>query len=182
MLVIGIDPGVSGAIACGSPPASVPPPTFPAGARAASGHPLGEVVDMPVLRTMSGKRQKNLVDLQGLKEILEKWIRKKGPAWEMHCFLEEAQAMPGQGIVSTGSYMRGFGAIEGLLAGLGIPYTLVRPQVWKKVMMAGMDKEKEASIVRAKQLWPSIALDRKKDHGRADALLIMEYGRRQLGA
>jgi crossover junction endodeoxyribonuclease RuvC len=78
---------------------------------------------------------------------------------------------------------RGLGTWEGVLAGLGIPYELVTPQRWKKALMDGMGKDKDASRLQAIRLFPAIAgqLARKKDDGRADALLIAEYGRRTRG-
>jgi len=103
-----------------------------------------------------------------------------------HVFIEKAQTMPiehegrRQGTASSGRYMMSYGQVRGICAGMGIPYTLVHPKTWKKVMMADMPKDKSASIIRAKKLFPQVKLDRKKDHGRADALLLAEYGRRIL--
>lgn len=101
--------------------------------------------------------------------------------------LEKSQAMPSklqgrtQGTVSSFSTGRGYGLWEGLLCGLGIPYTLVHPLTWKAAMMRDMGKQKGASIIRANQLFSNASLTRKKDHGRADALLVAEFLRRQHG-
>jgi hypothetical protein len=76
---------------------------------------------------------------------------------------------------------KGYGMWIGIVAALEIPYTLVTPQAWKKELMQGI-KDKDAGRLRAMQLFPAYNewLVRKRDIGRADALLIAEYGRRQL--
>ena len=96
-----------------------------------------------------------------------------------HCYLEKVGAMPGQGVTSMFNFGKGYGLWIGILAALNIPYTLVTPQAWKKDIMAGQS-DKDAARGRAQQLFPKVAsqLSRKKDIGRADALLIAEYGRR----
>lgn len=91
-------------------------------------------------------------------------------------FVEQAQSMPGQGVASSFKYGVGFGTILGALAALGIPHRLVTPAMWKRQM--GIDKDKEKSRGLAQQLFPTAPLPRKKDHGRAEALLIAEWGRR----
>ena len=68
----------------------------------------------------------------------------------------------------------GFGIWIGLLAALQLPYSWVRPQVWKQAM--GLGKAKEPSRLRAMQLFPRADLRRRKDHGRAEALLLAWYG------
>ena len=75
------------------------------------------------------------------------------------------------------NYGVGYGIWIGILAALNIPYTEVHPVTWKSKIMAGMGKEKDASIARAKQLYPTADLSLKKHHGRADALLIAHFGR-----
>lgn len=151
MIVIGIDVGFSGAIAI------------------LNNTKIKDLIDMPILKVS----KKTHLDANRVKNIM---IDSKAE----HVFIEKAQAMPKQGIASTASYMKSAGIIEGVCVGLGIPYTLVTPQAWKKEMMQGMGKEKEASIFRAKQLYPDIDFPRKKDHGKADALLIALYGTRVL--
>jgi Holliday junction resolvasome RuvABC endonuclease subunit len=94
--------------------------------------------------------------------------------------IESVHSMPGQGVASTFSFGKGFGMWLGILAALNIPHQAVAPQTWKKVMLADGGKEKDASRVKAMQLYPQIAdqLSRKKDHGRADALLIAAWAQR----
>lgn len=96
---------------------------------------------------------------------------------ETVAFVEQAQSMPGQGISSTFKYGVGFGTILGALAALGIPHRLVTPSTWKRQM--GIDKDKGRARGLAQQLFPTAPLSRIKDHGRAEALLIAEWGRRQ---
>ncbi|WP_256670200.1 hypothetical protein [Pseudomonas sp. L-22-4S-12] len=99
-----------------------------------------------------------------------------------HAFLEQVGAMPGggerkMGAASAFSFGHGAGVVEGLLQGLGIPYTLVPPQTWKK--RAGLQgQDKDAARTRAIQLYPGIRdLDLKgKGQALADAMLIARYG------
>src|SRR5207249_11958301 len=88
--------------------------------------------------------------------------------------LEEAQSMPGQGVRSMFTVGMGFGRWLGILAAVGLPYTRVRPQVWKRTL--GLGKDKEQARLRAQQLYPGAGQRRKKDQGRADALLLAHYG------
>jgi len=92
--------------------------------------------------------------------------------------IEEAQAMPGQGTRSMFQTGLGMGIWLGVLAALQLPYRRVRPQIWKKAF--GLGKDKEASRLKAMQLYPGADLRRKKDHGRAEALLLAFYGQRHI--
>jgi crossover junction endodeoxyribonuclease RuvC len=87
--------------------------------------------------------------------------------------------MPGQGTRSMFTTGYGMGIWVGILATLEFPYTTVRPQVWKRALR--LSKDKEASRLRAIQLFPGADLRRKKDHGRAEALLLAYYGCQQRG-
>ena len=89
--------------------------------------------------------------------------------------IEKAQVMPGQGISSSGRYMCSYGFLRGVCVGLGLEYHLIHPRTRKKAMMPDMPKEKEASIMRVGQLYPDVVLERKKDHGIADAILIARH-------
>jgi crossover junction endodeoxyribonuclease RuvC len=125
-----------------------------------------ESLEMPIV-----KNKKNEINEKAVKEILFQSV---------HIFIEKAQVMPKQGISSSGRYMMAYGIVRGICVGLGIPYTLVTPQRWKNVMMADMPKEKGASIIAALRMFPELSLPRKKDHGRADSILIAAYGARLL--
>jgi crossover junction endodeoxyribonuclease RuvC len=163
LTTIGIDPGNSGAIAV------------------YDGRKL-EVFDMPVVSIKKGKSTKNRVDAAMLVSLLtscefgQVQINEGGQA-----FVEQVGAMPGQGVTSMFTFGRGAGIIEGALAGLKIPYTLVAPQRWRKGI-GGMDKGKDASRARAAVLFPRYAhlFAKKKDNGKAEAALIAMYGRKQL--
>jgi crossover junction endodeoxyribonuclease RuvC len=97
-----------------------------------------------------------------------------------HACIEAVHAMKGQGVTSMFSFGEGYGIWKGLLSGLGIPFETVTPQRWQKELMDGRPKTKGASRIRAQELFPYLShtLQRIKDDGRADALLIAEYGRR----
>jgi crossover junction endodeoxyribonuclease RuvC len=108
---------------------------------------------------------------------------------EYHVFIEKVHAMPAfgkdkngndkrQGITSMFRFGEGFGLWIGIIAALGLPCTQVAPQTWKKALMAGMP-DKDASRQRAQELYPQCVKDlsRKKDHNRAEALLLAHYGK-----
>src|SRR5262245_63734246 len=86
-----------------------------------------------------------------------------------------------QGASSIWLQGHGVGVLEGVIAGLGLPYERVSPQRWRKALdVPGGVDAKESSRHRALQLFPAVGdqLARKKDHGRAEALLIAEWLRR----
>lgn len=152
MIFVGIDPGITGAVAI------------------IDG---GNIVfhDTPTIQTKNGKKTKTEFMPSEMADIL---ATQKG----CHVFIEKVGAMPGQGVTSMFSFGKGYGIWIGILAALKIPYTFTTPQAWKKHLMQGM-KDKDAARIRAQQLYPCATkeLSRKKDIGRADALLIAEYGR-----
>jgi crossover junction endodeoxyribonuclease RuvC len=155
-----IDPGVSGAIAIFSYVGQ-----------------LQHLVDMPTIQTTKGKSKKGAVlDRAAIVDLLLLHAVD-------HVFIELSQARPARrggqsvtpGIVSTGSYMRNYGILVGICAGLQIRCTEITPAKWKRKVMSGMSKDKGASIIRASELYPEIRLIRKKNHNNADAVLIGWY-------
>jgi hypothetical protein len=159
LIIIGIDPGLSGAIAMISE----------------DGRIHGRV--MPVLQATKTKK---MVDEHEVCHILE-----HRRAAVKHVFIEKVQAMKGQGVSSCFNFGCGWGILRGVCVGLHLPYTLVHPQTWKKVMCKGLPNTRDDSIIVAKRIWPGIMLKAsprsKKEHdGIADALCIAEYGRRCL--
>ncbi len=156
MIVIGIDPGLDGAVAA-----------------------LDD--DIRVWDTPTAKEGKKRVFVP-----IEMWdiLHTAGrEAPRVHVFIEKVHSMPKQGIASAFNFGVGYGLWLGVIAGFQMPSTQVTPQAWMREMLAGMQKGKDSSRIRAIELFPdSVGLARKKDHGRADALLIAEYGRRKLGA
>lgn len=155
MIYVGIDPGLSGAMAF-----------------------LGDLgdfiacVDMPTLsvgkkRELHAREIINALNIYGQVDLGRAIVG-----------LELVHAMPGQGVTSMFSMGRGLGLIQGILFALNVPFHNITPQRWKKTMMDGMPKEKDASRLRAQQIFLDADLKLKKHHGRADALLIAEYLRR----
>lgn len=87
-------------------------------------------------------------------------------------YLEQVHAMPGQGVVSTFSFGENYGWWQGVLMALRIPFLKVRPQDWQKNLVPKKGASDKPSLEVARQLFPDAPLGRKKDHNRADALLI----------
>lgn len=169
MIIVGIDPGITGAVAVIS-----------------TGGGFPHLYDTPVeLQQKAGGKNKTEYLPTQMAELLRNSFKMfDGPklcAADVHVFIEQVSAMPGQGVTSMFGFGKGFGLWLGIVAALQMPYTLVTPQRWKKEIMVGI-KDKDAARGRAQQLFPRVAdqLGRKKDIGRADALLIAEYGRRTL--
>ena len=149
--VIGIDPGISGAIA-----------VFKDGK-------LDAVIDMPTLKIASGKTMKSHISAIGLVRILETSTLVHN---SVHIVIEKVGAMPGQGVSSMFNFGRSAGIIEGVVAAMHFPSTYVTPAAWTKAV--GRAAGKDASRMRAMELFPSKAdlFKRAKDDGRADAALI----------
>jgi len=165
MIFIGIDPGQTGAVAW-----------------IQSGEIVGNfgVIDAPILTVEKNKSIRHEMDRVGMARIVEDIKSLVAPMSRIVAAVERVHSMPEQGVASSFSFGMGYGIWLGILAAFEIPVDLVHPTRWKKVMMDGMGKEKQASMVRAKELFPTAELSLKKHHGRADALLIAEY-RRRLG-
>ena len=150
-IIIGIDPGLTGAIAI-------------------LDSESGEIVsleDMPVIPE-GGKKK---VSGNGLMRIFGGYDRHQV---EM-VYLERVGARPGQGVVSMFSFGRSYGAVESAVSLMGFPMTYVSPQRWKR--SAGLvGSPKDASRGKVLDLYPEADVHRKKDSGRADAVLIARYG------
>ena len=141
------------------------------------------VYDCPVVNVKVSGRARTRCDPVGMAKLLQKFL---DSTYQAHVYLEQVNAHPEQGVSSMFTFGQGFGYWGGILAVyamlFGLPHTLVTPQRWKKTTMAGMSKEKDASRVRVVQLWPDMHGQLgAKTRGRADALLIAEHGRRELG-
>ena len=97
---------------------------------------------------------------------------------ELAC-LESVHAMPKQGVSSMFKLGQNFGSWQGILAALGIPHVLVRPQAWQAGVLSKGDgpDTKTQSLAAARRRWPDLELTRKKDHGRADALHLAAHAR-----
>lgn len=148
MHILGIDPGLSGAIAT-----------------LAQDGTLLALTDLPVieqerLKWIDGGRFASL-----LMEI-------PGPK---RAIVERVSAMPKQGVASSFNFGVGYGSVLGVLQAMHIPIKLVTPAKWKRDI--GLERDKKASLYRARLHWPTAELHLEKHHGRAEALLIAEYGR-----
>jgi crossover junction endodeoxyribonuclease RuvC len=155
MIIIGIDPGLYGAIAFLD----------------TRGKGILRIEDMPLIEVKKKNRTEKMVSLR----LLLCACPINETVW-----LEEPSAMPGQGVSSTFKFGRLVGQIEGILAANGNVTNLVSPRVWKEAM--GLGRDKDLSRAMATQLWPDRAEEfkRKKDDGRAEACLLAEYGRRRM--
>lgn len=93
--------------------------------------------------------------------------------------LELVHALPKQGVSSMFKLGANFGAWLGILAALGIPHVLIRPQEWQRGTLSKGDgpDTKSQSLAAARRRWPDLELSRKKDHGRADALHLANHAR-----
>lgn len=147
---IGIDPGQTGAIAFFLNDVVV------------------DVFDMPVMARTHGSGLE--VNTSELAEIL------RSRPYESTALLEAVSAMPKQGGTGIFHFGESFGAVKGVLGALGIPYKLVTPQRWKK-HYGLIGKEKDVARTLAITRHPEVAdkLKRKKDGGRADAILIAAF-------
>lgn len=155
-MIIGIDPGASGAIAAFN---------------VETGHL--SVMDMPVMEVMRGKtmkRELNAPLLAGIFSDLDANFKITA------VYFEKVGAMPGQGVSSMFAFGRNVGTIEGIMAALEWPVSYVTPQAWQKA--TNVRQGKDGSRLRAIELFPSYAqlFARKKDDGRSDAALIAWYG------
>ncbi len=147
-----------------------------------------EFWDTPTAKVKSGKRSRTVLVPQQMAYLLYAAREASGTEMLIHVYVESVSSMPKQGVASSFNFGMGYGMWIGALAALQIPYTLVKPNRWKKEMMQGMGKEKQASCVRAAQLFPhaSDRLQRPKRgggvislDGRGDALLLAALCRRE---
>ena len=155
MLIIGIDPGISGSICF-----------FEDGK-------ILEVIEMPTMT--EGKKNKRQVN--GSQIYNE--INKKIEMYEnqnVRVVIEQVSAMPGQGVTSMFNFGQSFGILKGLCSAMQLPVYFVRPAKWKKYFSL-IKSEKDASRTRAIEIFPyfSSQLARKKDSNKADAILLASF-------
>lgn len=128
------------------------------------------VIAMP---TITGTKKKRIA-VQTIKEIL------RNNRVNSTVYIEEGIVMPGQGISSSGSFMRQYGIIEGICIGLEIPYAIVNSRTWKAAILRGTAKDKLAAIEFVQRMYPTVNIrtsSNKKFHdGKADAICIAYYG------
>jgi hypothetical protein len=130
--------------------------------------------------TRNGKRgTKRALDLPAVRELLSYF---GASDFSVYAVLEHAQAFPGEGVSTSFSAGRSYGAIEGMLVALRIPYEIVRPQAWQAVVLKGVDgvDTKARAILRAQRAVPALDLtpgrSQKPHTGLADAACLALYG------
>ena len=155
MLIIGIDPGISGSICF-----------FQDGK-------IAKVIEIPTM-TEGKKNKKQVNGSQIFNEISEKI--KKLDKKEIKVIIEQVSAMPGQGVTSMFNFGQSFGILKGICSAMQLPLYFVRPAKWKKYFNL-INSEKDASRTRAIEVFPyfSSQLSRKKDSNKADAILIASF-------
>ena len=153
MRIIGVDPGLSGAIAI------------------LEDNRVKELFDMPVMS--DGKKNKRQLNSAQLVKILKDNIKDHQ---DTVMVVEQVNAMPGQGVTSMFNFGQTFGAIKGICAALGLPIFFVRPAKWKKYFEL-INSSKDASRTKAIEMYPYISekLSKKKDVNKSDAILIARY-------
>ena len=155
MLIIGIDPGISGAICF-----------FEKGK-------VLDVIDMPTMA--EGKKNKRQINGRQIFNEISSRI-KNYSSNDIKVVVEQVSAMPGQGVTSMFNFGQSFGVIKGICAAMQLPIFFVRPAKWKKYFEL-INSQKDASRTKAIEIFPKISsiLSKKKDANKADAILIASY-------
>jgi len=155
MLIIGIDPGITGSICF-----------FEDGK-------IIDVVEMPNMA--EGKKNKRQVNGAQIYHEISKRIKNLEKK-DIKVVIEQVAAMPGQGVTSMFNFGQSFGVLKGICAAMQIPMYFVRPAKWKKYFNL-INSEKDASRTKAIEIFPhfSAQLSRKKDSNKADAILISSF-------
>ena len=155
MLIIGIDPGITGSICF-----------FEDGK-------IIDVVEMPNMA--EGKKNKRQVNGAQIYHEISKRIKNLEKK-DIKVIIEQVAAMPGQGVTSMFNFGQSFGVLKGICAAMQIPMYFVRPAKWKKYFNL-INSEKDASRTKAIEIFPhfSTQLSRKTDSNKADAILISSF-------
>ena len=155
MLIIGIDPGISGSICFFED---------------------GKVIDIIEMPSMAeGKKNKKQVNGSQIYNEINSRIKKLNKQ-EIKVVIEQVSAMPGQGVTSMFNFGQSFGVLKGICSAMELPMYFIRPAKWKKYFNL-INSEKDASRTRAIEIFPyfSSQLARKKDSNKADAILIASF-------
>ena len=155
MLVIGIDPGISGSICFFQD---------------------GKIIDVVEMPTMTeGKKNKKQVNGSQIFNEISKRIKNKDKK-DIKVIIEQVSAMPGQGVTSMFNFGQSFGILKGICSAMQLSMYFVRPAKWKKYFNL-INSEKDASRTRAIEIFPyfSSHLSKKKDSNKADAILIANF-------
>ena len=155
MLIIGIDPGISGSICF---------------------FDNGKILDVIEMPTMAdGKKNKRQVNgSQIYNEILKRVDDQEKK--DVKVVIEQVSSMPGQGVTSMFNFGQSFGILKGICSAMQLPMYFVRPAKWKKYFNL-IKSEKDASRTKAIEIFPyfSSHLSKKKDSNKADAILIASF-------
>ena len=155
MLIIGIDPGISGSICF------------------LDNGKILDVIEMPIMT--DGKKNKKQVNGSQVYNEITKRI-KQFEKNQIRVVIEHVSAMPGQGVTSMFNFGQSFGILKGICTAMQLPMYFIRPAKWKKYFNL-LNSEKDASRTRAIEIFPyfSSQLSRKKDSNKADAILIASF-------
>ena len=155
MLIIAIDPGISGSICF-----------FEDGK-------ILDVVEMPTMT--EGKKNKKQVNGSQIYNEISKRINQIDKK-DIKVIIENVSAMPGQGVTSMFNFGQSFGILKGICSAMQLPMYFVRPAKWKKYFSL-INTEKDASRTKAIEIFPyfSSNLSKKKDSNKADAILIASF-------
>jgi len=155
MLIIGIDPGVSGSICF------------------LKDGKILDVIEMPVMN--DGKKNKKQVNGSQIYNEITKKIN-SNPGTNTRVVIEHVTAMPGQGVTSMFNFGQSFGVLKGICSAMRLPMFFVRPAKWKRYYNL-INSEKDASRTRAIEIFPDFSsqLSKKKDSNKADAILIASF-------
>ena len=153
MIIFGIDPGLSGAIAI------------------LHKKKVLNLYEMPVMS--EGKKNKKQLNSAQLVNIINEHLRVDN---EEVVVVEQVNAMPGQGVTSMFNFGQTFGAIKGVCAALELPIFFVRPSKWKKHFEL-INSSKDSSRTKVIEMYPSLSsqLAKKKDVNKSDAILIARF-------
>ena len=153
MKIIGIDPGLTGAIAI------------------LEDKKVTNLLDMPVMA--EGKKNKRQLNSAQLVNIIKENTLKEE---EIVVVVEQVNAMPGQGVTSMFNFGQTFGAIKGVCAALELPIYFVRPSKWKKYFEL-INSSKDSSRTKTIEMYPTLSnqLSKKKDVNKSDAILIAKF-------
>ena len=155
MLIIGIDPGISGSICFLEE---------------------GKIIDVLEMPTMAeGKKNKRQVNGSQIYNEISRRINEVSNQ-DIRVVIEQVSAMPGQGVTSMFNFGQSFGILKGICSAMKLPMYFIRPAKWKKYFNL-IKTEKDASRTRAIEIFPyfSSQLSKKKDSNKADAILIASF-------
>ena len=155
MLIIGIDPGISGSLCFFND---------------------GKIIDLVEMPSMAegkkNKKQVNSAQIYNEISLRIKGIEKK----DIKVVIDQESAMPGQVVTSMFNLGLSFGVLKGICSAMQLPMYFVRPAKWKKYFNL-INSEKDASRTKPIQIFPYISekLSKKKDSNKADAILIASF-------